>query len=62
MGAPNTELAFSFPRFAEGFDVTSDAASEYADLLSDCVAVSEYFVEDGTTVLDHWMLDGHLSA
>jgi len=47
------ELGFSFARFAEGFDQhIRQSIRGYVDLLSDCVALSEYFVEDGTVVFD----------
>ena len=50
--SPN-ELGFSFARFAEGFDQhIRQSIRGYADLMSDCVALSEYFVEDGTVVFD----------
>jgi tRNA (cmo5U34)-methyltransferase len=53
MDALNTELAFSFARFAEGFDEhIRRSIRGYVDLLSDCVGLSEYFVEDGTIVFD----------
>ena len=53
MDAPNTELSFSFARFAEGFDQhIRQSIRGYVDLLSDCIALSEYFVEDGTVVFD----------
>jgi tRNA (cmo5U34)-methyltransferase len=53
MDAPNTELAFSFARFAEGFDEhIRRSIRGYVDLLSDCVGLSEYFVEDDTIVFD----------
>jgi tRNA (cmo5U34)-methyltransferase len=47
------ELDFSFARFAEGFDKhIRQSIRGYADLMSDCVALSEYFVENGTVVFD----------
>jgi tRNA (cmo5U34)-methyltransferase len=53
MDASNTELAFSFARFAKGFDEhIRRSIRGYVDLLSDCVGLSEYFVEDGTIVFD----------
>ena len=53
MDAPNTELSFSFARFAEGFDQhIRQSIRGYVDLLSDCIALSEYFVEDGTVIFD----------
>src|SRR5271170_8115959 len=53
MDASSTELSFSFARFAEGFDEhIRRSIRGYVDLLSDCVALSEYFVEDGTVVFD----------
>src|SRR5271169_4971088 len=53
MDASSTELSFSFARFAEGFDEhIRRSIRGYVDLLWDCVALSEYFVEDGTVVFD----------
>jgi tRNA (cmo5U34)-methyltransferase len=50
---PKDELSFSFARFAEGFDQhIRQSIRGYVDLLSDCVALSEYFVEGGTVVFD----------
>jgi tRNA (cmo5U34)-methyltransferase len=47
------ELGFSFARFAEGFDQhIRQSIRGYADLMSDCVALSEYFVENDTVVFD----------
>src|SRR5579864_2783384 len=46
MDRPKDELSFSFARFAEGFDKhIRQSIRGYVDLLSDCVALSEYFVE-----------------
>ncbi len=53
MDASNRELSFSFARFADGFDEhIRQSIRGYVDLLSDCVGLSEYFIEDGTTVFD----------
>jgi tRNA (cmo5U34)-methyltransferase len=53
MDASNKELSFSFARFADGFDEhIRQSIRGYDDLLSDCVNLSEYFVEDGTYVFD----------
>ncbi len=47
------ELKFSFARFAERFDEHIRLSIRgYVDLLSDCIALSEYFVEDDTVVFD----------
>jgi tRNA (cmo5U34)-methyltransferase len=47
------ELGFSFAQFTKGFDEhIRQSIRGYADLLSDCVALSEYCVENGTVVLD----------
>ena len=49
---PNT-LDFSFSTFAEGFDDhIRKSIRGYEDLVSDCIRISEYFIEDHTTVLD----------
>jgi tRNA (cmo5U34)-methyltransferase len=46
-------LAFSFSAFAEGFDDhIRKSIRGYEDLVSDCIRISEYFIEDHTTVLD----------
>ena len=53
MDTSSTELNFSFARFADGFDQhIRRSIRGYVDLLSDCVGLSEYFVEDGTIVFD----------
>jgi tRNA (cmo5U34)-methyltransferase len=53
MGRSQDELGFSFARFAEGFDQhIRQSIRGYADLLSDCVALSEYFIEDATVAFD----------
>ena len=51
-GRIHTELNFSFARFAEGFEHIRRSIRGYVDLLSDCVSLSEYFIEDGTIVFD----------
>jgi tRNA (cmo5U34)-methyltransferase len=51
--AMEMELGFSFARFAEKFDQhIRQSIRGYEDLLSDCIALSEYFVEDGTIIFD----------
>ncbi|HXP74681.1 MAG TPA: methyltransferase domain-containing protein [Stellaceae bacterium] len=53
MDRSGEELGFSFARFADGFDRhIRQSIRGYADLLSDCAALSEYFVENGTVVFD----------
>jgi len=53
MDASNTELNFSFASFADGFDEhIRQSIRGYVDLLSDCVSLSEYFIEDGTIAFD----------
>ena len=48
-----SRLAFSFARFAEGFDDhIRKSIRGYSELLEDCVAMSEYFVENETSVFD----------
>jgi len=48
-----TELGFSFARFAKGFDQhIRQSIRGYAELMSDCMGISEYFVENETTVFD----------
>ena len=47
------ELGFSFARFSDSFDLhIRQSIRGYADLMSDCVALSEFFVEADTTVFD----------
>jgi tRNA (cmo5U34)-methyltransferase len=47
------ELGFSFARFADGFDQhIRQSIRGYADLMADCIGLSEYFVESGTAVFD----------
>jgi tRNA (cmo5U34)-methyltransferase len=47
------ELSFSFARFAGRFDQhIRQSIRGYADLLSDCVSLSEYFVDNDTIALD----------
>jgi len=49
----DAELSFSFARFSDGFDEhIRRSIRGYADLLSDCVALSEYFVGNDAVVLD----------
>ncbi len=63
MRQPRAELAFSFARFAEGFDEhIQKSIRGYTDLLSDCVAMSDYFVEDHTTVFDIGCSTGNFLA
>src|SRR5687768_8511712 len=46
-------LEFSFAAFAENFDAhIRQSVRGYDDLISDCLSLSPYFVEDQTTVLD----------
>ena len=46
-------LAFSFSNFTEGFDDhIRKSIRGYGDLISDCVRIAEYFIENHTTVLD----------
>jgi tRNA (cmo5U34)-methyltransferase len=46
-------LEFSFAAFAENFDThIRQSIRGYDDLISDCLSLSTYFVEDGTTALD----------
>jgi tRNA (cmo5U34)-methyltransferase len=53
MTEPGPELPFSFARFATGFDEhIRNSIRGYGDLLADCIAMSDYFVEDDTTVFD----------
>lgn len=53
MSQLRAELAFSFARFADKFEEhIRKSIRGYADLLADCVAMSEYFVENDTTVFD----------
>jgi tRNA (cmo5U34)-methyltransferase len=47
------ELSFSFSRFADGFDEhIRKSIRGYGHLLSDCVTLSEYFIENDTTIFD----------
>src|SRR5262245_58634213 len=47
------KLNFSFARFAEGFDDhIRKSIRGYDHLVEDCVAISEYFVENETSVFD----------
>jgi len=47
------ELGFSFARFAEEFDQhIRKSIRGYADLMSDCIALSEYFIENEGIVFD----------
>ena len=63
MGQRRAELAFSFARYAEDFDEhIQKSIRGYTDLLSDCVAVSEYFVEDNSTVFDIGCSTGNFLA
>jgi len=53
MDRSSAELDFSFARFAKGFDQhIRQSIRGYAELLSDCVSFSEYFVENKTVVFD----------
>lgn len=46
-------LAFSFSNFAQGFDDhIRKSIRGYGGLISDCVRISEYFIENHTTALD----------
>ena len=46
-------LEFSFAAFAENFDThIRQSIRGYDDLISDCLSLSTYFVDDETTVLD----------
>ena len=46
-------LEFSFAAFAENFDThIRQSIRGYDDLISDCLSLSTYFVEDETTALD----------
>ena len=46
-------LSFSYSAFAEGFDShIRQSIRGYEDLVSDCIRISEYFVEDHAPVLD----------
>src|SRR5688500_11722421 len=46
-------LEFSFAAFAENFDAhIRQSIRGYDDLISDCLSLSTYFVEDQTTALD----------
>lgn len=63
MDTPRSELEFSFARFAEGFDEhIKKSIRGYDDLLADCVAISEYFIEDATFVLDIGCSTGNFLA
>ena len=58
-----SELALSFARLAEGFDEhIQKSIRGYTDLLSDCVGMSDYFVEDHTTVFDIGCSTGNFLA
>jgi len=49
----DTPLEFSFAAFAGNFDLhIRQSIRGYDDLISDCLSLSAYFVEEGTTVLD----------
>ena len=53
MSESHSKLAFSFARFADKFDEhIRKSIRGYGDLLADCVSMSEYFVENDTTVFD----------
>jgi len=46
-------LGFSFADFADGFDDhIRKSIRGYDELIADCLGISEYFIEDQTTVLD----------
>lgn len=53
MDRSRLELGFSFSGFTDGFDEhIRNSIRGYGELLSDCVALSEYFVENDTTIFD----------
>jgi tRNA (cmo5U34)-methyltransferase len=53
MQKSHSKLTFSFASFAEGFDDhIQKSIRGYRELLDDCVAMSEYFVENETRVFD----------
>ena len=63
MRQTRSELDFSFARYSEGFDEhIQKSIRGYSDLLSDCVAMSEYFIEDHTTIFDIGCSTGNLLA
>jgi tRNA (cmo5U34)-methyltransferase len=53
MQKSNPSLPFSFARFADGFDDhIRKSIRGYDELIDDCISMSEYFVEDDTSVFD----------
>ena len=53
MDQDRAELSFSFARFSNQFDEhIRQSIRGYADLLSDCIALSEYFIENDTSIFD----------
>jgi tRNA (cmo5U34)-methyltransferase len=55
------KIPFSFANFADGFDEHIDHSIRgYASLIEDCTELSQYFVEDGTTVCDIGCSTGRL--
>ena len=48
-----SDLSFSFARFADGFDShIRKSIRGYNELLEDCVAFSEYFIDNDTSMFD----------
>jgi len=53
MTSDKSELPFSFAGFAEDFEShIHKSIRGYGDLRADCIGLSQYFVDDETTVLD----------
>ena len=48
-----SDLSFSFARFADGFDNhIRKSIRGYNELLEDCIAFSEYFIDNDTSMFD----------
>lgn len=53
MDQDRRELSFSFARFSDHFDAhIRQSIRGYTDLLSDCISLSEYFIENDTIIFD----------
>lgn len=61
MKTKREKIPFSFANFADDFDDHIDQSIRgYANLIEDCTELSQYFVEDGTTVCDIGCSTGRL--
>jgi hypothetical protein len=56
-----TKLPFSFANYADGFDRHIELSIRaYGNLIDDCIELSQYFLENGTTVCDIGWLPGQM--